>query len=100
MRRIATLAVAVALLGGAGAATASAEQAGTQACHTWQYKIKFTTPVKDDRGIRIFWAYQGNKFNTQEPFGDRYPGDVYQNDNTYRGTGSVHTDALDYTTCW
>jgi len=29
-----------------------------------------------------------------------YPGDVYQNDNTYRGTGEVRKDALDYTTCW
>jgi hypothetical protein len=108
MRRIATVAMAIALLGGAGAATASAttEQAGTQAgvqaCHTWQYKIKFMTRVENNDGSLHIWAYAGNKFNSDTTqVGDYYLGNVYTNAGTFRGRGWVHTDALDYTQiCW
>lgn len=107
MRRIATVAVAIALLGGASAATASAStnqagaQAETQGCSTWQYKIRFETRVEDNDGSLLFYAYKGNKFNSQRTrVGDYYLGNVYKNGDEFRGRGWVHVDALDYTNCY
>lgn len=48
-----------------------------------------------------FYAYKGNKFNSQRYQTERfYLGNAYKNGDEFRGSGWIAKSALDYLRCW
>lgn len=108
MRRIKTVAVALALAGGLGTTglmtSASAEPAAdTAGCSNWQYRVRYdTTPVLDDRFRVDFYAHASYRFNitSAREVDHKYRGNVYGTTGAHRGLGWIEKDYLDYLRCW